>query len=173
MSHVLPAHHETSKRDSPHEARIKVKLLKCPGFEFKPRHVNDSSQSNQGTDHLVSHKVTLHLPAGARLQASVHTTIAKSLGEIPIVWEYLDVFLDELSNIPLDRVVELKIELQPGMAPILKQPYQMPQNELVELKIQLQELLDKGYIQPSPFPWGCSALFVKKKDHSLHLCVDY
>jgi hypothetical protein len=49
----------------------------------------------------------------------------------------------------------------------------MPPNELVELKIQLQELLDKGYIGPSSSPWGCSALIVKKMDHSLRLCVNY
>ena len=49
----------------------------------------------------------------------------------------------------------------------------MPPNELVELKKQLQELLDKGYIRPSTSPWGCPALFVKKKDQSLRLCVDY
>ena len=49
----------------------------------------------------------------------------------------------------------------------------MPPNELDELKIQLQELLDKGLIQPSSSPWGCPALFVKKKDKSLRMCVDY
>jgi hypothetical protein len=49
----------------------------------------------------------------------------------------------------------------------------MPPNELAELKIQLQDLLDKGFIRPSASPWGCPALFVKKKDNSLRLCVDY
>jgi hypothetical protein len=49
----------------------------------------------------------------------------------------------------------------------------MPPNELAELKIQLQDLLNKGYIRPSASPWGCPALFVKKKDNSLRLCVDY
>jgi hypothetical protein len=49
----------------------------------------------------------------------------------------------------------------------------MPPKELAELKIQLQEFLDKGYILPSSSPWGCPALFVKKKDGSLRLCVDY
>ena len=49
----------------------------------------------------------------------------------------------------------------------------MPPKELAELKIQLQDLLDKGYIRPSASPWGCPALFVKKKDDSLRLCVDY
>ena len=49
----------------------------------------------------------------------------------------------------------------------------MPPKELAELKNQLQELLDKGFIRPSTSPWGCPALFVKKKDDSLRLCVDY
>jgi hypothetical protein len=49
----------------------------------------------------------------------------------------------------------------------------MTPKELAELKVQLKELLDKGYIHPSSSPWGCPALFVKKKDQSLKLCVDY
>jgi hypothetical protein len=49
----------------------------------------------------------------------------------------------------------------------------MPPTELAELKKQLQELLDKGFIHPSTSPWGCPALFVKKKDESLRMCVDY
>jgi hypothetical protein len=49
----------------------------------------------------------------------------------------------------------------------------MTPNGLVELEVQLKELLDKGYIYPSSSPWGCAALFVKKKDQSLRLCVDY
>jgi hypothetical protein len=53
MPHLPPTHHETSKRDSPNETKVKEKQNN-PGFEFKPRQVNDSSQSNQGTDHLVS-----------------------------------------------------------------------------------------------------------------------
>jgi hypothetical protein len=83
------------------------------------------------------------------------------------------VYPDELSGMPPDRAVEFKIELQSGMIPISKQSYQMLPNELAKLKIQLQELLDKGYIRPSSSPWDCFALFVKKKDHSLWLCVDY
>jgi hypothetical protein len=54
MPHLKPAHHETSKRDSANKQRIKIKQLKCPVFEFKPHQVNDSSQSNHETDHLVS-----------------------------------------------------------------------------------------------------------------------
>jgi hypothetical protein len=92
---------------------------------------------------------------------------------IPVVCEYLDVFPDELPGMPPDRDIEFAIELQPGTAPISKRPYRMPPAKLAELKKQLQELLDKGFIHPSTSPWGCPALFVKKKDESLRLCVDY
>jgi hypothetical protein len=56
MPHLPPAHHETSKHNSINETEINVKLPKFLGFKFKHHQVNDSSQSNQGTDHLVSHK---------------------------------------------------------------------------------------------------------------------
>jgi hypothetical protein len=72
-----------------------------------------------------------------------------------------------------DRDIEFAIELQTGTASISKRPYRMPPAELAELKKQLQVLLDKGFIRPSTSPWGCPALFVKKKDESLRLCVDY
>ena len=97
----------------------------------------------------------------------------KKLEDIPVVCEYPDVFPNDLPGMPPDRNVEFVIELQLGTAPISRRPYRMPPNELAELKKQLQELLDKGYIRPSTSPWGCPALFVKKKDESLRLCVDY
>ena len=96
-----------------------------------------------------------------------------TLADIPVVCEYPDVFSDDLPGMPLDRNVEFAIELQPGTAPISRRPYRMTPNELAKLKKQLQELLDKGYIRPSTSPWGCPALFVKKKDQSLRMCVDY
>jgi hypothetical protein len=82
-------------------------------------------------------------------------------------------FPEDLSGMPPDRDVEFVIELQPGTTPISRWPYKMTPKELAELKVQLNELLDKGYILPSSSPWGCPALFVKKKDQSLRLCVDY
>jgi hypothetical protein len=101
------------------------------------------------------------------------TCLSKSIFTLPVVCEYPDVFPDDLPGMPPDRDIEFIIELQPGTAPISKRPYRMPPNELAELKIQLQDLLDKGLIRPSALPWGCPALFVKKKDNSLRLCVDY
>jgi hypothetical protein len=65
MSHLLPTHHEKSKRDSSNETKIKVKLLNYPWFKFKPHQINDSSQSNQRrTDHLISYKLSF-LPLGS------------------------------------------------------------------------------------------------------------
>jgi hypothetical protein len=69
--------------------------------------------------------------------------------------------------------VKFVIELKPSTALISKRAYRMPSNELAKLKAQLQELLDNGFITPSSSPWGCPALFVKKKDQTLRMCVDY
>ena len=95
----------------------------------------------------------------------------KLLKEIPVVCEYSDVFPEELPGMPPDRDVEFVIELQPGTTPISQRPYIMTPSELAELKIQLQDLLDKGFIRSSTSPWGCPALFVKKKDQGLRLSL--
>jgi hypothetical protein len=115
----------------------------------------------------------LYLPQQQYLNPCTYAATGIKLEDIPIVCEYPDVFPDDLPGMPPDRDIEFIIELQPGTAPISKKSYRMPPNELVKLKIQLQDLLDKGFIRPSASPWGCPALFVKKKDNSLRLCVDY
>jgi hypothetical protein len=56
---------------------------------------------------------------------------------------------------------------------VSRTPYRMSTPELVELKLQLKEMMDKGYIRPSVSPWGAPVLFVKKKDGTLRLCIDY
>jgi hypothetical protein len=86
---------------------------------------------------------------------------------------FLDVFPDDLPGLPPDIEVEFVIELIPGTSPISRRAYRMLPNELAELKVQLEELLEKGFIKPSSSPWGCPALFVKKKDQTLRMCVDY
>jgi hypothetical protein len=91
-------------------------------------------------------KVFLLLPPIACLQASVYAIVAKRLDEIPVVREYPDMFPDDLPGMPPDRVIEFKIELQLGTAPVYKRSYPMARNEMAKLKIQLQELLDKVYI---------------------------
>jgi hypothetical protein len=101
-------------------------------------------------------KFILHLPTISRIKASLH-----------------HVFPDELPGMPPEKVIEFKIEFQLGTTPAVEAPYKMSHVEMKEFKVQLQGLLDKGYIHPSTSPWGCSALFVKKKDKELLLCVDY
>jgi hypothetical protein len=82
-------------------------------------------------------KVSLQLPPVARLQASVYTVVVKSLDEILVVREYLDVFPNDMSGMPPDRAIEFKIELQSGIALVYKRSYPMARNEMEELKIQL------------------------------------
>ncbi|KAL0537704.1 hypothetical protein IC582_026689 [Cucumis melo] len=96
-----------------------------------------------------------------------------SLSSEPVVRDYPDVFPEELPGLPPHREVEFAIELEPGTVPISRAPYRMALAELKELKVQLQELLDKGFIRPSVSPWGALVLFVKKKDGSMRLCIDY
>ena len=90
--------------------------------------------------------------------------------KIPIVREFPD---EELPGIPLERVVDLSIKIVLGTAPMSRASYRMAPTELKELKSQLQELLDKGLIRPSVSPWGAPVLFVKKKDGTLRICIDY
>ena len=95
------------------------------------------------------------------------------LEDIPIVKEFPNVFLDDISGLPPDRAIEFVIELIPGTDSISIPSYIMAPAELKELKAQLEELLSKGFIRPSTSSWGAPVLFVKKKDGGLWLCIDY
>ena len=96
-----------------------------------------------------------------------------SLLDTPIVCYYPDVFLEELPRLSPHREIEFSIDVVLGATLASITPYRMAPVELKELKPQLQELLEKGFIRPSASPWGASVLFVKKKDGTLRLCVDY
>jgi len=96
-----------------------------------------------------------------------------SLEDIPTVREFPDVFLEDIPDMPPLREVEFCIDLTHGATPISRTPYCMELEELKELKTLLDELIEKGYIRPSTSPWGASVLFMKKKDGTLRLCIDY
>jgi hypothetical protein len=100
-------------------------------------------------DSPVYGKVILHLAVVSRIKASLHHVVELKLEDIHVVREFPDVFLDDLPGMLPKRVIEFKIELQPGTAPITKALYKMSPMEMKELKIQLQGLLDKGYIYPN------------------------
>lgn len=93
--------------------------------------------------------------------------------QIPIVYYFLEVFPEDVTSLPPERVVEFSIDLVPGSAPILVAPYRMSQMELRELKNQLEDLLLKHFIRPSVSLWGAPVLLVKKKDDGVCLCIDY
>ena len=92
---------------------------------------------------------------------------------IPVVSEYPDVFPKDVQDLSPDRDVEFSIDILPGTTPILKAPYRMAPTKMKELKIQLQDLLDKRFIWLSVSPWKAPVLFVKKKNESMRLCIDY
>eukprot|EP00253_Pinus_taeda_P032583 PITA_32583 len=95
------------------------------------------------------------------------------LNNIPVIQEFTDVFLEEIPGLPPKRNIDFTIELVLGAAPVSRAPYRMSVPELTELRMQLQELLDKNYIRPSVSPWGAPVLFVKKKDGTFRMCIDY
>ncbi|KAJ9539019.1 hypothetical protein OSB04_031752 [Centaurea solstitialis] len=97
----------------------------------------------------------------------------KSIQDIPVVREFPEVFPEELPGLPPPRQVEFHIDLIPGAGPVAKSPYRLAPSEMQELSSQLQEPLDKGFIRPSFSPWGAPVLFVKKKDGSFRMCIDY
>ncbi|GJX02372.1 putative reverse transcriptase domain-containing protein [Tanacetum coccineum] len=97
----------------------------------------------------------------------------KRLEDVPIVQDFPEVFPEDLPGLPPTRQVEFQIDLMPGAAPVARAPYRLAPSKMKELSEQLQELSDKGFIRPSSSPWGAPVLFVKKKDGSFRMCIDY
>ncbi|GJV28232.1 putative reverse transcriptase domain-containing protein [Tanacetum coccineum] len=97
----------------------------------------------------------------------------KRLKDVPIIRDFPKVFPEDLSGLPLTRQVEFQIDLVPGAAPVARAPYRLAPFKIKELSEQLKELFDKGFIRPSSSPWGAPILFVKKKDRSFQMCIDY
>ncbi|GJW44185.1 putative reverse transcriptase domain-containing protein [Tanacetum coccineum] len=97
----------------------------------------------------------------------------KRLEDIPIVSKFPKVFPEDLHGLPPVRQVEFQIDLILGAIPVARAPYRLAPSEMQELSNQLQELADRGFIRPSTSPWGAPVLFVKKKDGSFRMCIDY
>nr|GFB45987.1 putative reverse transcriptase domain-containing protein [Tanacetum cinerariifolium] len=97
----------------------------------------------------------------------------KQIEDVPVIRDFPEVFLDDFSGLPPPRQVEFRIDLVPGTAPVARAPYRLAPSEMKKLEKPLQELSEKGFIHPSSSPWGASVLFVKKKDGSFRLCIDY
>ncbi|GJU75449.1 putative reverse transcriptase domain-containing protein [Tanacetum coccineum] len=103
----------------------------------------------------------------------VHIPINGETLIIRVVKEFPEVFPEDLPGLPPIRQVEFQIDLIPGATPVVRAPYRLAPSEMQELSDQLQELADRGFIRPSTSPWGSPILFVKNKDGSFRMCIDY
>nr|GEX21874.1 hypothetical protein [Tanacetum cinerariifolium] len=115
-------------------------------------------------------KVRKYIERGSQLflaQVTESEPAKKQLQDVPVICNFLEVFPDDLPGLPLPRQVEFKIEMMPGAAPVARAPYRLAPSD------QLKELSEKGFIRPSSSPWGAPMLFVKKKDGSFRMCIDY
>ncbi|GJT02040.1 putative reverse transcriptase domain-containing protein [Tanacetum coccineum] len=112
-------------------------------------------------------------PEGNLKQLKTMKVNKPKLEDIPVVREFPGVFPEDLSGLPPSREVEFRIDLIPGAMPVAKSPYRLAPTEMQELSNQLKELQEKGFIRPSSSPWGAPVLFVKKKDGSFRMCIDY
>ena len=110
------------------------------------------------------------MPSVSALLVIVHTETSPDLASIPVVYQFPNAFLKDLSGLPPDRDVEFSIELEPSTAPISRCPYHMAPKELAKMKKQLEELLEKGFIRPSSSPWGCPSYFCEEGRHSSVVC---
>lgn len=105
--------------------------------------------------------------------ASLKLETKEVIGNLQVLYDFPNVFPNDISGLPLEREVEFAIDLVPGTRTISMVPYIMSQSELSELKKQLEEFLEKRFIRPSVSGWGALVLLIKKKDGSMRLCVDY
>ncbi|GJV90240.1 putative reverse transcriptase domain-containing protein [Tanacetum coccineum] len=98
-----------------------------------------------------------------------NTSKEKQMENVPVIHD----FLEELPGLPPPRQVEFRIDLVPGAAPVARASYRLASSKMRDLSVQLQELLEKGFIRSSLAPWGAPVLFLKKKDGSFRMCIDY
>nr|GFD37979.1 putative reverse transcriptase domain-containing protein [Tanacetum cinerariifolium] len=107
--------------------------------------------------------------------AQVTRTVSKEkqVADVPVIRDFPEVFPEDLSGLSPPRQVEFRIDLIPGATPVARASYRLAPSELKELSEQQKELSEKGFIRLSSLPWGAPVLFVKKKDGSFRMCIDY
>ncbi|GJW86224.1 putative reverse transcriptase domain-containing protein [Tanacetum coccineum] len=148
-----------------------VRNANAPAKVYVVGHAGTNPDSNvvTGTFLLNNRYASILFDTGAD-RSFVSTAFSS---QIDITPSTLDHYYDDLPGLPPARQVEFQIDLVPGAAPVARAPYRLAPSEMKELSEQLQELSDKGFIRPSSSPWGAPVLFVKKKDGSFRMCIDY
>ncbi|GJT83217.1 putative reverse transcriptase domain-containing protein [Tanacetum coccineum] len=137
-----------------------------------------------GMDWLVKHDAVIICGKKARkyVEQGCHLFLAhvtkkkskeKQMEDVPVIRDFPEVFPEELAGLPPPRQVDFRIDLVQGAAPVARAPYRLASSEMKVLSVQLQELLEKGFIRPSLSSWGAPVLFVKNKDGSFRMCIDY
>ncbi|GJZ83349.1 putative reverse transcriptase domain-containing protein [Tanacetum coccineum] len=158
------------------------KIVRIPwGNETLIVHGDESNQGHEARLHIISYSKTQEYMLKGCPVFLAHVTTnevedkseKKRLEDVPIVRDFPEVFPEDLPGLPPNLQVEFQIDLVPGAAPVARAPYQLVPSEMKELSEQLKELSDKGFIRPSSSPWGAPVLFVKKKDGSFRMCIDY
>ncbi|GKV13221.1 hypothetical protein SLEP1_g24266 [Rubroshorea leprosula] len=165
-------------------------IANCPQSDSKAQSTQTTSQqdsTNQGAQkqnvevrirtqqarvNMMTHKEAATIDV-IMVSVTDANSVTPRLEDIPVVCEFPNVFPEDLPSLPPDREIEFAIDLVPGFEPISKVPYHMALAALKELMVQLEELLEKGFIQPSVSPGGAPVWFVKKKDGSMRLCINY
>ncbi|GJW47449.1 putative reverse transcriptase domain-containing protein [Tanacetum coccineum] len=158
------------------------KIVRIPwGNETLIVHGDGSNRGNETRLNIIScTKTQKYLLKGCQVFLA-HVTTKKAedkseekrLEDVPIVQDFPDVFPEDLPGLPPTRQVEFQIDLIPGAAPVARAPYRLAPSEMKELSEQLKELSDKGFIRPSSSPLGDPILFVKNKDGSFRMSIDY
>nr|GFC43719.1 putative reverse transcriptase domain-containing protein [Tanacetum cinerariifolium] len=158
------------------------KIIRIPwGDETLSIHGDGSNRGNETRLSIIScSKIEKYVKKGFPIFLA-HITMKevedkskeKRLEDVPIVRDFPEVFPEDLPGLPPIRPVEFQIDLVPGAALVARAPYRLAHSEMKELAEQLKELSDKGFIRPSSSPWGAPILFIKKKDGSFWMCIDY
>ena len=155
------------------DCRMKRVTLRTPN-EDEVTFIGERSNNLSNVIFAATARTMVRKGCEAYLAYVIDTVKARlSVSDIPTVSDFSDVFPEELPGLPPHREIEFAIDVVPGATPASITPYRMAPLELKELKLQLQELLEKGFIRPSVSPWGAPMLFVKKKDGTFRLCIDY
>ncbi|GJY62390.1 putative reverse transcriptase domain-containing protein [Tanacetum coccineum] len=137
--------------------------------------MSKAEDNNNSSNQL---EVAILKPRCMRKQARDKPSLHVMMGMFPSKQLLCSILFDtgakeDLSGFPPTRQVEFQIDLIPGAAPVARAPYRLTPSEMKELSERLKKLSDKGFIRPSSSPWGASVLFVKKKDGSFRMCIDY
>ncbi|GJV58527.1 putative reverse transcriptase domain-containing protein [Tanacetum coccineum] len=181
----ITKHQPVLKEDAEHLAEYTVYVLRTRNFEvivrmdWMAKHhakvmcYEKYIRVSYGNDMLIIQGERSGVKNKSRLEKEETKASEKQIEDVPVVRDFLEVFPKDLPGLPLTCQVEFHIELILGAAPIARAPYHLEPVEMKALAEQLKELSDKGFIRRSSSPWGAPILFVKKKDGSFRMCIEY